>query len=89
METTKTLTSRSGADALGLTGDPSTGFIRIHHQHTDDFDGDQDSWVTIGEFRAQDIIDALLPPVTATHHISNAHLQPVRRRAWFRKRETA
>lgn len=85
MEATKTLTSRAGSDALGVTVEPGSPYVRLHHQHTDDFDADGDYWVTLGEFRAQDIIDALLPPVTATNHIADLPPKPVRRRRWRRK----
>lgn len=84
MQTTKTLESRSSGDALAVTRDPQSKMVTLHHQHTDDFDGDGDSWVTIGEFAAVDIINALLPPTPATHHASLAPT-PTRRRRWRRK----
>lgn len=85
METTKTLVSRQGSDSLALAFSAASEHVRISHRYTDDFDGDEDSWATLGEFRVQDIIDALVPPTTATLHVANLEPSSPRRRFWRRK----
>lgn len=84
MESTKTVTARTGSDVLSITTDPTTQHARIHFRHTDDFNGEDDLWVTLGEFRSTEIIAALLPPAPAAQH---AALQHPQRPFWRRKRD--
>lgn len=85
MEQTKTITSRTGSDALTITTNVASHYARLHHQHTDDFDGDGDRWVTLGEFSVAEITAALGAPVAAVQHVAETPPPPVRRRRWRRK----
>lgn len=88
MESTKTVTSRSGSDTLSVTTDPNTHYARLHLHHVDGFDDTDDLHVTLGEFRSSEIISALLPPVPAARHVAAETPLPVRRSSWRRKRDS-
>ena len=72
MEKTVTLESRTGNESLSLTVDPDSSFVRLHAQHVDEFDGDEDYWVTLGEFSTTELAAALLPPLPACRHAACA-----------------
>lgn len=86
MDQTTAIPSTTGNDSLAVTRNPNSGSVRVHYQHVDDFDGDEDYWVTLGEFKAADIIAALLPPKPAAKHVAEGAPPQTRRRApWRRK----
>ena len=86
MESTKSLQSRSGNESLSISATPGAQYATVHVQRTDEFDGDEDYWVTVGEFKVADIIEALIPPVSAAHHVASAPPKTIKRRhPWRRK----
>lgn len=62
-----------------------TGSVRVQYAHTDDFSADEDQILTLGEYRVQDLIRALLPPLPATQHVAKEVPKPFKRRPWRRK----
>lgn len=84
LEQTRVVAARHGGDSLAFALTPGSNTVRLSHTHIDEFDGDEDYWVTLGEFSATEIIAALLPPTPAAEH---AALQHTRRPFWRRKRD--
>ncbi|MBT2484769.1 MULTISPECIES: hypothetical protein [unclassified Microbacterium] len=84
LEQTLTLESRDGRNSLAIAFSAHTSTVRISHTYTDDFDGEDDRWVTLGEFDGRDIAAALTPPLPAAQH---AAIQATRRPLWRRKRD--
>ena len=62
-----------------------TGTVKIQYAHTDDFDGDEDAILTLGEYKVQDLVRALIPPLPATRHVAKEVPKPFKRRPWRRK----
>lgn len=85
LEQTLTLESRDGRNSLAIAFSAQVSTVRISHTYTDDFDGEQDRWVTLGEFDGRDIIAALTPPLPAAQH---AAIQATRRPFWRGKRDS-
>lgn len=85
LEQTLTLESRDGRNSLAIAFSAQVSTVRISHTYTDDFDGTEDRWVTLGEFDSRDIMAALTPPLPAAQH---AAIQAKPRPFWRRKRDS-
>lgn len=84
LEQTLTLESRDGRNSLAIAFSARVSTVRISHTYTDDFDGEEDRWVTLGEFDGRALVAALTPPFPAVQH---AAIQATRRPFWRRKRD--